>query len=360
MSNKQRLFFLDALRAFAILMMLQGHFISGVLAEEFKQPDNSIYRFWLYCRGFTAPVFFTITGWIVTFLLLQNPIQGWKNPRIKKGLKRVAELLFWGYLLRLNLPMLFKGKLNASFIYPDVLQIIALGLLFVLLLYALLYKLKLWNGLVFLCLGCTIFLLQPCYVDKTFETLPKFIAAYLTKANNGVFYVFPWLGYVCIGASIAYLFKLRSSKLWPWGIYFMVTGWLLIHHSSSFFIDLSKYFTIDLFRAVAYNNFLFIRLGDVFMLIGFFILLNPFLHKGKWMLIGTKTLDLYIIHYFILYGSLFGIGLYKYYKYSFNLQNSILGTIGFVLVCVLCLYGWDSIKKKAQSFNSRFVIKKHA
>ena len=30
MSLKERLYFLDALRAFAILMMLQGHFISGV------------------------------------------------------------------------------------------------------------------------------------------------------------------------------------------------------------------------------------------------------------------------------------------------------------------------------------------
>ena len=125
MGNPPRLYFIDALRAFAILMMLQGHFISGLLDPVFKDPDNPIYSFWLYCRGFTAPVFFTITGWVFTFLLLRNREQGWKNPRVKKGLKRTLELLFWGYLLRLNLPMLFNGKINNSFIYPDVLQIIA-------------------------------------------------------------------------------------------------------------------------------------------------------------------------------------------------------------------------------------------
>ena len=61
MGKPPRLYFIDALRAFAILMMLQGHFISGLLDPVFKDPSNPIYSFWLYCRGFTAPVFFTIT-----------------------------------------------------------------------------------------------------------------------------------------------------------------------------------------------------------------------------------------------------------------------------------------------------------
>ena len=125
-----RLYFIDALRAFAILMMLQGHFISSLLAPEWQQTDSTLYVLWKYCRGFTAPIFFTITGWVFYFLLLRNPLQGWGNPRIKKGLKRVFELLFWGYLLRLNVWVLFSGTVNASFKYPDVLQIIALSVLF--------------------------------------------------------------------------------------------------------------------------------------------------------------------------------------------------------------------------------------
>ena len=79
MGKPVRLYFIDALRAFAILMMLQGHFISGLLDPVFKDPENPIYSFWLYCRGFTAPVFFTITGWVFTFLLLRSKVQGWKT-----------------------------------------------------------------------------------------------------------------------------------------------------------------------------------------------------------------------------------------------------------------------------------------
>ena len=41
MKEHKRLYFLDALRAFAILMMLQGHFISGILDPNFKNPEKS-------------------------------------------------------------------------------------------------------------------------------------------------------------------------------------------------------------------------------------------------------------------------------------------------------------------------------
>ena len=41
-----------------------------------------------------------------------------------------------------TIPMLFKGKLNPSFIQPDVLHIMAVGLVFVILMYGLLHRHK--------------------------------------------------------------------------------------------------------------------------------------------------------------------------------------------------------------------------
>ena len=346
MNAAPRLYFIDALRAFAILMMLQGHFISGLLAPAYIDPDNSLYSFWLYCRGFTAPVFFTITGWVFAFLLLRNPIQGWKNPRIKKGLRRSLELLAWGYLLRLNLPMLLNGKINNSFLFPDVLQIIGLSLALIILIYGVFGFLKRWTGLVFLGIGLLIFISEPLYVDLTFTELPNFLAAYLTKANKGVFYLFPWFGYVCIGTFIAYLFNPKTEQLWAWGLSFLALGYWLINRSSPFLIDIEFFTGVELFRKVAYNNFLFIRLGDVFLLFGIFILLNDYLKKGIWTKIGSKTLEIYIVHYFIFYGSLFGIGLYKYYKYSWNFPQSVIGALIFMVVCTAIVLVDDHYRKK--------------
>jgi len=54
-ANSKRLFFIDAMRAWAILMMLQGHFIDGLLDPLFRDPNNLFYNIWLYFRGITAP-----------------------------------------------------------------------------------------------------------------------------------------------------------------------------------------------------------------------------------------------------------------------------------------------------------------
>ena len=42
-SVKDRLQFIDAIRAYAILMMLQGHFVDTMLAYRFRDLENALY-----------------------------------------------------------------------------------------------------------------------------------------------------------------------------------------------------------------------------------------------------------------------------------------------------------------------------
>ena len=71
-----RLYFIDAVRAFAILMMLQGHFIDTLLANSYRDLNDPTFRLWSYFRGITAPTFFTISGLIFTYLLLNSKEKG--------------------------------------------------------------------------------------------------------------------------------------------------------------------------------------------------------------------------------------------------------------------------------------------
>ena len=80
MSSKERLYFLDALRAFAILMMLQGHFISGILAPVFKLETIYFMIFGFIAEDLLLLFFFVVTGWVVMFLLLRN-----EGPRVSKS-----------------------------------------------------------------------------------------------------------------------------------------------------------------------------------------------------------------------------------------------------------------------------------
>ena len=67
LKSVQRLYYIDAIRAWAILMMLQGHFIDGLLDPAFRDKENELFSWWLYFRGITAPVFFTVSGFIVSY-----------------------------------------------------------------------------------------------------------------------------------------------------------------------------------------------------------------------------------------------------------------------------------------------------
>ncbi|MDP5060505.1 MAG: DUF1624 domain-containing protein, partial [Maribacter sp.] len=323
MSNSNsRLFFLDAIRAWAILMMLQGHFIDGLLDNAFRDDSNMVFNIWKYFRGITAPVFFTVSGFIFTFLLIRSKQTGWANPRVKKGIKRGFELLVIAYLLRMNLFGLFKGEVYDSFYLVDVLHCIGLSLLFIIGFYILTFAKQKWIfPTILVSTTLLLFIFEPMYKASSFEFLPQVFANYLTKANGSVFTIIPWLGYATIGSFMSVLFsKYQDSK----NLYnfivptYIATGLILMFLSSDFFLSVYDVTGIQLFQAINDNNYLFIRLGDVLIVFSIFILLRKVLMNATWLRIGQSTLSIYIIHFIILYGSFTGVGLYRFFHHSLN------------------------------------------
>ena len=206
-AKSNRLFFIDAMRAWAILMMLQGHFIDGLLDPVFRDPENPVFNVWKYFRGITAPVFFTVSGFIFTYLLIRVPQKGMENPRVAKGIRRGLQLLLIGYLLRLNLLGLFKGQLYNSFYLVDVLHCIGLSILALIGVYVFSSKRKPFVfPTILIAITLVLFLFEPVYKQWSFSFLPDMIANYFTKANGSVFTIIPWLGYTTVGAFISVMF----------------------------------------------------------------------------------------------------------------------------------------------------------
>ncbi|RZS92250.1 acyltransferase family protein [Aquimarina brevivitae] len=343
MSNSSnRLHYIDAIRAFAILMMLQGHFVYALLSDEFRDRTSTIYTVWEYFRGITAPTFFTITGFVFIFLLLKNKVQGLKNPRVAKGIKRALKLICWGYLLRLSLYALFSGKINASFLMVDVLQCIGLSLLLLIGTYVLMHRFNLRIlQYTFLTIGFVIFLVHPWYDKVALPNFPEAIANYLTSIYGSVFTIFPWFGYVCFGGFLAIIFKRfgEQPKFYPFITSLLfAAGFALILFSSPLLVWLHEFTGVELFQAVAYNNFLYMRLGDVFVLFGIFITLKKLFTNPLITKIGSRTLSIYIIHFFILYGTWTGLGLSKFLSRSLSGYQVIGGALLFIFtVCFIVL-----------------------
>ncbi len=336
-SKTARLFFIDAMRAWAILMMLQGHFVDGLLDNAFRDSSSTFYNVWKYFRGITAPVFFTVSGFIFTYLLIRVPQKGFSNPRVKKGIRRGLQLLFIGYLLRLNLFGLIKGQVYDAFFLVDVLHIIGLSILGIVAVYLFTYKhgRLLFPGLLF-ALACLLFAFEPVYNTWTYPFLPDALANYLTKSNGSVFTIVPWFGYTAFGAVLSILFtRFKDYKhVYAWAIpASAITGLALIFYSSTLFVWLYENTGIGLFAKVYSNNYLFIRMGDVLVVFAVFMLIRQLVTSQLVLKIGQNTLSIYVIHFIILYGSFTGMGLYRYFHHSLSPALVIPGAIAFMAVC---------------------------
>jgi len=335
--SSTRLFFIDAMRAWAILMMLQGHFIDGLLDPVFRNPENIAYSTWLYFRGITAPVFFTVSGFIFTYLLIRVPEKGLTNPRIKKGIRRGLQLILIGYLLRLNLFGLLSGKLYDSFYLVDVLHCIGMSILIIVGIYTLTASRKKWMfPSLLVAITLFLFLLEPIYKQWSFNFLPTAIANYFTKTNGSIFTIIPWMGYTTVGASLSILFnRFKDFKqLYPTAIAIaLLSGLSLIFFSSDLFVILYENTGYSLFKLIELNNYLFIRLGDVLVVFAIFMILRGIMNNKTILKIGASTLSIYVIHFVILYGSLTGLGLYGFFNHQLSPNIVIPGAFLFMITC---------------------------
>jgi uncharacterized membrane protein len=357
-AKSNRLFFIDAMRAWAILMMLQGHFIDGLLSPVFRNPENPVYSIWLYFRGITAPVFFTVSGFIFTYLLLRSTEQGRSNPRIKKGVKRGLQLLLIGYALRLNLWGLFKGEIYSGFYLVDVLHCIGLSILAIVGLYTLTTARKKFAfPLVLVATTLILFLFEPMYKEWSFSFLPMGIANFFTKVNGSVFTIIPWLGYTTLGAALSIFFvRFKDFKnLYPTAILGALTlGAFLIYFSSPLFLSLYEITSVELFFLIQSNNYLFIRLGDVFIVFAIFMLTRKYLTNSMLLKIGSSTLSIYVIHFMVLYGSFTGLGLYKFLHHELTPWSAVSGAVLFMFICTyLALqYNKNEVELKKKVINT--------
>jgi len=353
---KFRLKFIDMARSFAILLMLEGHFIEHTfknfkpLIAQIKETGTSGYFFfdwWYFIKGFTAPLFFTVTGVVFVYLLARNKEAGFRrNPRIHKGFQRAFELLLWGYLLQLNLRYLsntFNHEKTWFFAF-HVLQSIGVGIIALLLIFGL-YKLIKIGPLYayYFFAGTLVFCFYPVLKEIPPGTYaPAGAPQIVQNMIHGPYSVFPfvpWLAFTMYGGMVGALtirFQGHVQKFW-YPIMYVGTGILLNIFGRSiglFLDDVLELMGLDL-NLVA-NSWLYGRLGQVFIALGVFMLIDKlFKFKAELFLkVGQNTLSIYILHVIILYGGIFGYGIKDIFDHNLSGWQAVLGAALFIATFV--------------------------
>ena len=340
--QKTRLYFIDIARSIAILLMLEGHFVDNGLMDVYRDTNNDIYNAWLFVRGFTSPIFLTITGIVFTYLLIgNNHLEYFKNNRIKKGYKRVVELLFWGYVVQ---------------VYAfHVLQCIGIGILSILILYGIYKAVKIIPLWVYFFFAGTIIFSSYIVISswpKEYywpESAPIFIQN-MFHGKYSIFPILPRMGYTMYGAMIGVILYTYKSKVKEWSFILSVflIGAFLYFFLKDILLILDGIFAHPIYHLYKVD-WLYECLGMVLIILSILIAIEKFIGEIKpnlFLKIGQNTLTIYILHMVVLYGSITGFGINRVIHKNLTPWQILPATICFILFFVILIYYLDEIKLK--------------
>lgn len=373
MNQKQRIHFLDFSRSVAILMMLQGHFISMTLESyptfmaevRLNGSSGSIwFSTWGFLRGLTAPLFFTISGTVFTYLLHKEWQKGeapfLKLIRVRKGLRRALSLLLIGYLLQLNLKYLkyyFAGHFNPHFLGFHILQCIGIGLLLLLLLSALLYKIRKYSWAFYLLTALIIFGFTPLVrLQPDFFPVgaPSLLQNMIQGPDTG-FSIFPWIGFIFLGAGFGHYLSMygtgfKNKKVYRYligmGVAFYLVGWVMtfIYNGDFTHFHYKYLWAFDRAFFVALLLILFTYLS------GFERLRHPY-----FMAVGQETFAIYVIHAIILYGAITGYSLRSFLENKLTPLEAVFGAVMFLAFFIALVQILEPIRRFFRKFSTFFI-----
>ncbi len=358
-----RLRFIDVGRSVAIIMMLQGHFISRTLVDYSERASSLgtvdsfgdiVFAVWFHIRGLTAPLFFTITGVVFVYLLLGGHNSGpfFKQKRVRKGIKRAMTIILIGYLLQTNFQNIdyyLAGKVNGRLFGFHVLQSIGTGILILLVFYGFFQLSKMKRFSIVLVVGAVSVFIATPFIESYGDTyLPAGLHPIFQNpihGPNSFFPLFPWLGFVLSGGAIGAVLREYSSVVrnpsFPFKFFMgfgLVAGVLL---GVVGILELFAPENVNVGR-IFYSIF---RLSEVVLFITVLMYAERF-SKGRdsvFIKMGQNTLVIYVWHVILLYGTIIGIGLTRWLKHELTFGMSILGALAFVLIFALLVKYLDPI-----------------
>ncbi len=344
--NANRLVFMDLLRAYAVLMMVQGHTIEVFLKSEYRTLDNYFFNIWNFNRGLTAPIFLFSTGLVFNFLFTKYDTSFFANPRLLKGIKRAVFLLcitlvfrYPGLKLSKYAGLSFDGW--KQFLAVDVLQLIAVSLLIVIILN---YIAGLFNKAylpVFMFAAFAILFSSRSVYNITWsDTMPVVIAAFINNNTGSQFPLFPWLFYVLCGAVFGtILHRYRSPEKLRRLIRYCLAGaiFIILPIGAAEAIFAYGFGITFLWVTPALDIF---RMGFVLFAVSLFIYVSLVWKEIPQVITwaGRNSLWIYLLHTIILYGSTYNEGFSTYYRERYEAVPSIFFAMLMLIAMMLFVY----------------------
>lgn len=345
-----RLLGADLARVVMILLMIQGHTLDALWTP--MQHRGAAFEFWLSVRGLTAPAFLLLSGFSFTLASRRMWEGDGEGGGLQRRINRFLLLIFLGYTMHLP-ARTFDGLMAVdaqgwrNFLQVDILQCIGVSLL---LMQMLMWLTKTPGRFAFSSFGIGVgfALAAPMIWDLPSGIVPTVFASYLNGANSSQFPLFPWAGYLFIGAAMGYLFLKRSPEwLAP---RFAIVGTALIAIGMTLSRSSLVFYSGENFWKTGPSLFV-TRLGWVLAILAAGTLVAPLLKpQARWIqALAKESLVIYYVHLCILYGSVWNMGLRQYVGPSLTFWDAASCAVTLVVCMIGMALGWSWMKKTWRS-----------
>ncbi|HET7291191.1 MAG TPA: heparan-alpha-glucosaminide N-acetyltransferase domain-containing protein [Vicinamibacteria bacterium] len=203
--SRGRLEYVDWLRGFAVLLMMQTHAYDAWLAPEAKQ--TVFFKWSRLAGGYPAPLFLFLAGLSLALLAEARFRNGTAAPAVRRELaRRGLEVLVWAALFRLWMFTTGGFAKPVDLLRVDVLNCIGLSMLLVGSL-ALTARSPRRRTLRTALLGALVAVLTPLAWDLPSPSwIPFWLRGYWSGRAPGAFFpLFPWAGFTAVGATVGLL-----------------------------------------------------------------------------------------------------------------------------------------------------------
>jgi uncharacterized membrane protein len=356
---KPRYVYIDLLRGWAVLVMIETHVTNTFLVPAIRfQPWFGTLNF---INGIVAPSFLFVAGY--SFAIVGQ--RKWSDYHSFNGVfwKQVGRILqIWAVGYALHLPFFSFNKLAfligwnewTSFWPVDVLQCIAVSLLLMLLLLLIAKSHRVF--LVLLCVaGCVVAFASPLMSTMNVDRMLSLpFANYINSLHGSLFPIFPWMSFVLFGGAAGEVFALLKTKM-PGRESFVgifAAGIALIVISILANLQPVKIYPPQDFWGAS-PEFFFLRLGVVLIILATLLRWERAAHSGKSVvsLLGSESLVTYTGHLLVIYGLFFkGDSL----AIIIGATRSVPEVAGMTILLIGAMAGiayvWNSLKKKSMLY----------
>jgi uncharacterized membrane protein len=359
MKEKVRYTFIDLLRGWAIILMIEPHVFNTFLLPELKQ--TGWFSVVSFINGLIAPAFLFVSGFVfeISSGSKLDDMRKFKLPFWKK-LWRIISIILIGYALHLPFKSLSKiinkstPEQLQSFFAVDVLQCIGVGLLVLFALRLIIRSDKIYHYTLIV-LTIVVTAVSPIFWKTEFtDYLHPVFANYFNRLNGSLFPVFPWLNFILAGAIFSkyFLDAASNGKEEKFIKATTFTGIVMLLSGHLFYSGL---FPGSLTSILPNPVFFIERLGYVL----FFTALcwyYAYWKKTKKSFVidaSRESLLIYWLHLLVIYSSTFGKSLANSFGSRLNVTESIGVTIVLMVLMVLAAKLWSWTKMKFPNYATK-------